>query len=231
MARRSKLSGLLFALGVALAMPAIAADSSRPQAAATKPPSATTAARADARHEVRMSKLIGMNVHDADGRKLGDIKDVIVDMDSGRVHYAILSFGGLLGIGDKLFAIPLTRVRSDGKRGLVLDIDREQLKSAPAFERSRWPDWKSDAYRAEVDRRYGAGPAGPQARLRRASDVLRAEVRDANRADIGDIEDLVVDLRGSRVHYVVVEFDRAWNPNDKLVAAADTPGRSAAIGP
>jgi sporulation protein YlmC with PRC-barrel domain len=219
----------MLALGVALAMPAFAADSSRPQAAATT--AASTPAAPSNAYEVRMSKLIGMNVHDPDGRKLGDIKDVIVDMNSGRVHYAILSFGGFLDVGDKLFAIPLSRVRADGKRGLVLDIGKDELKSAPAFEPARWPDWKTDAYRAEVDKRYGAGPAGPQARLRRASQVLKAEVRDANRADIGDIEDMVVDIRGSRVHYVVVEFDRAWNPNDKLVALPMTALSDAATAP
>jgi sporulation protein YlmC with PRC-barrel domain len=214
MTRKPNPSTLVLALLVALATPAAAADASR---AAANPPS-SSASRSDAPYEVRVSKLIGTDVHSPGGQKLGDIKDVIVDTNSGRLHYAILSAGGVLGVGDKLFAIPISQLRPDGKRKLVLDIDKERLKSAPAFENSRWPDWNTDPYRAEVDRRYSVAPAGSEARLRRASNLLKAEVRDANRADIGDIKDIVVDLRNGRVHYVVAEFNREWNPKDKLVA-------------
>ena len=228
MINRPKSSMLVVALALACAVPAGAADSSRKQAGSATAPASATAERI---HEVRMSKLIGMNVHDPRGSKLGEVKDVVVDMSSGRVHYAVLSFGGFLGVGDKLFAIPLSQARPDGKGRLVLDATKDELKSAPAFDAKRWPNWTTDPYRAEVDLRYGAAPADAKARLRRASDVLKAEVRDANRADIGDIEDMVVDFGSGRIHYVVVEFNRAWNPNDKLVALPMTALRDAASAP
>jgi sporulation protein YlmC with PRC-barrel domain len=119
---------------------------------------------------------------------------------------------------EKLFAVPLSSARLDDKGRLVVDVTKEQLKQTPGFDRKRWPDWNSSAYRAELEGRYGAPPAEANARFRRASDLLKSQVRDKNLADIGDIKDIVVDLSKSRVHYVVAKFDRAWTPNDKLVA-------------
>jgi sporulation protein YlmC with PRC-barrel domain len=207
---RRRIFGAL-ALGFALSLPALAADTNRAPAAGRTTPAAAPS-------EIRMSKLIGMNVHGASGERLGDVKDVVLDANTGRVHYAVLSFGGFLGLGDKLFAVPLSKLRPGGSGRLVVDVDKAQLASAPGFDLKKWPDWMSDPYRAEVDRRYGVPSPAANARFRRASRVLDAEVRDANGADIGDIEDMVVDLRNGNVHYVVVEFDRAWNPNDKLIA-------------
>jgi sporulation protein YlmC with PRC-barrel domain len=212
---------LALALCVAFAAtPALGDDAKRgggqgTQAAPTQRP--TIPQREPAGAEMRVSKLIGAAIHDAGGKKLGDVKDVVLDTDSGRIHYAVLSFGGLLGVGDKLFAVPLAKLRADKGR-LILDATKEQIESAPGFDRSRWPDWKTGSYRAEVDRRYGATPADARAKFRRASEVLKSQVRDANGAEIGNIKDIVVDVPQTRVHYVVVEFDRAWNPRDKLVA-------------
>ena len=107
MLRKPKQSTLVAALGLALAMPVGAADPGRTTAGTTSSPASSTA-RADATHQVRVSKLIGMDVYSQSGQRLGDVKDVIVDTNSGRVHYAILSLGGFLGLGDKLFAIPLS---------------------------------------------------------------------------------------------------------------------------
>lgn len=215
MNRPSNPSTLVVALGLALAsMPGLAAEAPRPSTPENRP----AAVRADASHAIRMSKLIGIDVHDPQGRKLGEIKDVIMDTSSGRLHYSVLSFGGFLGVGDKLFAIPLAKLRPDGKGRLTLDVTKAALASAPSFDDGRWPDWMTDPHRAEVDKHWAATGTAPVARLQRASEVLEAEVRDANRASIGDIKDIVVDLRDSRVRYVVVEFNRAWNPDDKLVA-------------
>ena len=161
-----------------------------------------------------------MKVHDAAGTSLGEVKDVIVDTDRGRVQYAVLSFGGVLGVGDKLFAIPPARLRQDAQGKLLLDVSKEQLKSAPAFESSRWPNWNDRAYRAEVDRRSGAKPGETTAHFRRGTDVIKARVVDSQGGNIGKVKDMIVDWQATRVASVVVDFDRAWNPNDKLVAVS-----------
>ena len=73
------------------------------------------------------TKLIGDPVVNADGEKLGKIEDLVIDPESGRVDYAVLSFGGFLGVGDKLFAVPIEAMRlSPEERRFILDVDKER---------------------------------------------------------------------------------------------------------
>ena len=171
--------------------------------------------------DVRASKLIGMNVRNAQGEDLGEINDLVIDVNNERVHYAILAFGGFMGMGEKLFAYPV-RVLSMGANGdaLVLNVDKDRLKRAPGFERDRWPDWQAEnGYRSDVDRYYGPTlqvEAKPNMLLRRASDLLDADVTDAAGEDVGDVNDMVVDLSSGKVQYVVVELERGWGDPDRL---------------
>lgn len=165
--------------------------------------------------QMRASKMIGMSAHDREGKAVGVIKDIVLDADTGRVHYVVLSSGGALGIGEKLHAVPMSRVRVDGKRALALDLGKSDLAAVTTFDQARWPDWS-----ALQDHEAGskAGSREAKAHLRRASDVLKANVRDSHGGGIGKVEDLLVDIGGGRVQQVVVKFDRAWNPSDKLIA-------------
>jgi sporulation protein YlmC with PRC-barrel domain len=217
MIRTSKLIALALTVAVALALPAagIAQDRSPTSARAAKTAASPQANAAD---DVRMSKLIGMRIHNPAGQRLGTIKDVIFDTNTGRVHYAVLSLGGAMGIKEKLFAVPLSKLRPDEKGKFVLAVDKKQLETAPAFESGRWPNWNDASVRAPIDQRYGVQASDINARFRRASDVLKTKVRDSHGADIGKVSDMVVDVGASRVRYAVVKFDRAWNPNDKLIA-------------
>ncbi|WP_119153023.1 PRC-barrel domain-containing protein [Caldimonas tepidiphila] len=192
----------------------------RPAAPVT-PPSASPASR-----DVRATELIGMDVRNSKGENVGEIQDLVIDVNNQRVHYAVLAFGGFLGMGDKLFAYPMRLFGRDNERdGLVLDVDREQLREWPGFERSRWPNWNNEGHRSEIEQFHGrsgsasvAIPMRQNMRLLRASELLDRDVNDWRGNDAGGIEDLVVNLRDGSVRYVVMEFDRAWNPNDKLVA-------------
>jgi hypothetical protein len=143
-------------------------------------------------------------------------------VNNQRVHYAILAFGGFMGMGEKLFAYPV-RTFSVGRDGeaLVLNVEKERLKQAPGFERDRWPDWTAeDGYRGEVDRYYGPKvqlEARPNMLLRRASELLDADVTAAAGGDdIGDIEDMVVDMSNGEVQYVVAELEEGWGRPDRL---------------
>jgi sporulation protein YlmC with PRC-barrel domain len=103
----------------------------------------------------RGSAIIGQNVRDAEGKNIGKIEDLMVD-SNGRVSFAILSFGGFLGIGDKLYAVPWTAMRfdRDGRdvKAVILDVTKERLERAPSFARDRWPD--GDRQWGEESRRY-----------------------------------------------------------------------------
>src|SRR5512147_100223 len=84
--------------------------------------------------------LLGNDVYNEDGEDLGDIKEFMIDMNSGQVAYAVLSFGGMLGMGDKLFAVPWAALSLDtANKRFTLDVPKESLKDAPGFDKGRWP--------------------------------------------------------------------------------------------
>ena len=87
------------------------------------------------------STLKGDNVVNHQGDDLGKIEEIMIDVDHGRVAYAVLSFGGFLGMGDKLFAIPWQAFTVDtAQKRLVLSATREVLEKAPGFDKANWPD-------------------------------------------------------------------------------------------
>jgi sporulation protein YlmC with PRC-barrel domain len=106
----------------------------------------------------RASELIGMRVYNTADEELGRIEDLVMDVQDGRVRYAALSFGGFLGIGDKLFAVPmhaLTIRRVDDKPRFVMNADKDRLENAPGFNTDAWPDFANPEWGAEVDAFYG----------------------------------------------------------------------------
>jgi sporulation protein YlmC with PRC-barrel domain len=97
------------------------------------------------RRTMSATSLMGDRVLNAREEHLGRIEDLMIDLETGGVAYAVLSFGGFLGVGDKLFAIPWRALRMDAERRcFVLDIDREMLEQAPGFDKEHWPDLGGD---------------------------------------------------------------------------------------
>ena len=113
----------------------------------------------------RASKIIGTDVLNRQGEDLGDIKELVLDPGTGDISYAVVSFGGVMGMGDKLFAVPWKALKLDtAKNNFVLDVDKERLKSAPGFDANRWPDmanaqWNNDVH-LYYGQRYESGHAG-----------------------------------------------------------------------
>jgi len=103
-------------------------------------PLQTTEAR-DKSGVLKASQLIGMKVEGTDGKKLGDVKDLVLDPDDGSINYAVLDFGGIAGIGDKYFAVPWPTLNiTPDKKKLLLDVTKRELKDAPGFDKNNWPD-------------------------------------------------------------------------------------------
>jgi len=89
----------------------------------------------------KASKLIGYSVKNKQGEEVGEIEELVINSQDGRIAYAVLSFGGFLGMGDKLFAIPwksLTPIPE--QQSFSLDIDKEKLAETPGFDDTNWPD-------------------------------------------------------------------------------------------
>lgn len=102
------------------------------------------------------SKLDGDTVYSADGDDVGKIKEIMLDMNSGRIAYVVLSSGGFLGIGDKLLAIPWRAFAMDSERkSLQLSISTEKIKNAPGFDKDSWPSMTNRAWANSVHEYYG----------------------------------------------------------------------------
>ena len=105
------------------------------------------------------STLSGDGVRNAAGEDLGKIEDFMIDLENGRVAYAVLSFGGFLGMGNKLFAVPWQAMTLDtADHKFVLNVDKELLKKAPGFDKDNWPDMTDRSWGAGIYQYYGQKP-------------------------------------------------------------------------
>ena len=103
--------------------------------------------------------LEGDRVVNGAGEDLGKIRDIMIDVPNGRVAYAVLSSGGMLGIGDRLFAVPWSAMMLDADRHcFVLDVSRDRLKSAPGFDKDHWPTMADPVWATSVHEYFGSQP-------------------------------------------------------------------------
>ena len=103
--------------------------------------------------------LEGDKVRNAAGEDVGKIEHIMLDVSTGRVAYAVLSFGGFLGMGDKLFAIPWRALTLDTKeKCFVLDAGKEHLKRAHGFDKDHWPSMADETWARSVHTYYGSAP-------------------------------------------------------------------------
>ncbi len=105
------------------------------------------------------STINGTPVKNSAGKDLGKIEELMIDLSSGQISYAVLSFGGFLGLGDKLFAIPWEALRVDTEnKVIVLDVDQQTLKDAPGFDKDNWPATDHNTWLVDVYDYYGYHP-------------------------------------------------------------------------
>jgi sporulation protein YlmC with PRC-barrel domain len=105
------------------------------------------------------STLAGNSVRNSAGDDLGAIDEIMIHIPSGRVAYAVLSFGGFLGMGSKLFAVPWSALKVDeDNKCFILDADKQTLENAPGFDKDNWPDMADTTWGAEIFTYYGATP-------------------------------------------------------------------------
>jgi len=116
----------------------------------------------EASFQERASRIIGAEVRNMQGDYLGRITDLMVDPQNGRIAFAVLSRGGVLGIPMMFTAVPFSTLTagtpSHEKNAYLLDVSKEKLASAPTFSREQWPDVANREWGAEVYRYYGNAP-------------------------------------------------------------------------
>jgi sporulation protein YlmC with PRC-barrel domain len=109
---------------------------------------------------VSASKIIGEPVINKQNENLGKIRELVFDAQDGRLAYAVLSFGGFMGMGNKLFALPWGALQfAANENKLILNADKEKLKNAPGFDESaKWPDFADRTWGTTIHEYYGHTP-------------------------------------------------------------------------
>lgn len=179
----------------------------------------------------KASDLIGKPVQNPDGEQLGEVQDLAIDGEHGRVAYVVLSFGGFLGVGEKWFAIPtesLTLPKS--AKHFVLAMDKDRLKSAPGFNKDKWPAMGDSKWGIQTHKFYGVQPywitegegsTPAQLHIEKASEIIGRTVQNDQGEKLGKIKDLVIDPDRYRVSYAVLKFGGFLGLGDKLYAIPD----------
>jgi len=105
------------------------------------------------------STIEGTPVQNQAGEDLGEINELMIDLEKGRIAYAVLSFGGFLGLGDKLFALPWEALAiSAGGDFFILNVPRERLEQAEGFDKDHWPDMADTSWGERLHTYYGYKP-------------------------------------------------------------------------
>jgi sporulation protein YlmC with PRC-barrel domain len=188
------------------------------------------------------STIKGDKVINTAGEDLGKIEELMIDLQDGRIAYAALSFGGFLGLGNKLFAIPWQALKLRlHEHTFLLDIPKETLEKAEGFDKDNWPltsrEWLSRTYahygyqpywQREVTERTGlpgeirservssteASKENPE--FLSAGTMKGDKVINEAGEDLGKIEELMIDLENGKVAYAVLSFGGFLGLGDKL---------------
>jgi sporulation protein YlmC with PRC-barrel domain len=150
--------------------------------------------------------LLGDGVVNGANEDLGDIKEIMLDMNTGQVAYAVLAFGGFLGMHEKLFAVPWQALHLDTvNKRFVLDVEKERLKHAPGFDKHAWPDMSDVQWASLVHSFYGTDPNRSGAPTRGPDVAMRGDLgagsgisADPRAGNVGDDKNLS-HIRGSNI--------------------------------
>jgi len=151
-------------------------------------------------------KLMGRAIYNSQDQKIGDLKDMVVDLESGHVLYAIISAGGFLGIGDELTAAPPGVFTSSTETKLTMNSDKDKLKAAPRFTKDYDSKLGDAEFVKQVHQHFGQtmGREGSFNNVHKASEVVGMNVKNVSDQKIGDINDLGIDLPAGRVAFVIL---------------------------
>jgi len=186
----------------------------------------------------RSGDLIGMNVRNRQGKDLGKIEDLVVELQTGEVRYAALSFGGFAGFGDKLFAVPWDRLTykfGEDDRHFIFDATQQDLEKAPGFDQNNWPDVADASFSTSIDKYYKVDRTKKEVTEKptvekktnapivydavfRASKLKGLNVRNPRGEDLGNVQEIVIDLKNAHIKYYALSFGGFAGFGNKLFA-------------
>lgn len=176
----------------------------------------------------KASDLIGKPVVNPSAERLGEVQDLAIDGERGRVAYAVLSFGGFMGMGEKWFAIPTGAMTLPEEcKHFVLAVEKDRLKNATGFEKDHWPKMEDTTWGMGIHEFYGQKPywmsegegsTPTNLVIQKASEIIGRTVQNDRGEKLGEIKDLVIDPDRNRIAYVVLTFGGFLGMGDKLFA-------------
>ncbi len=110
---------------------------------------------------IRASQFMGQNIQNSQGESVGKVSDVVLDASRGKISYVAVTYGGFLGIGNDMHAVPFEAFKfmpdpdDRDETVLVLNVTKQQMEGAKGFNESTWPNFADKAFRDSVDKRYG----------------------------------------------------------------------------
>ncbi len=167
---------------------------------------------------VRASTLLGYNIYNLNGDNIGEIYDLLIDVESGNILFATLEYGGFLDLGDREIPVPLSAFNWVAENELTLNVAEEQLDALPEVD-DEWPNvadatwndaivdfWNDN----NVDPGYGATDAQT---VMYVSNLIDFNLADTGFGAQGALDDLLIDLSGSNAPYTVVDYGGLLNEN------------------
>ena len=190
-------------------------------------------------HDFRSADIIGLAVKNNKHEDLGKIDDLVVDMKTGEVRYAAISYGGVAGIGGKLFAVPWQKMtfmygepNNANSRHFMFDVSKDQLEKAPGFDSTHWPNVADSQWSASIDKHFhferkadnsSANADNKQKNVAhetvfRASKIKGMDVRNDKNENLGSIDDMVIDVTKGHVKYLALSYGSWFTGGNKLFA-------------
>lgn len=159
-------------------------------------------------HYIRATNLMGSDVRSANGQDIGEVQDLLVDVNAGKVKSAIVS---LDTDSDKLYRYPISAfAKTSGPDELVLKAGERGPEAAQVFARNDWPSW--------VPGSNTTSTSHLQSGVWQAKRLIGKDIEDRNGDHLGEITDLVIDRATGSVKYAVMRYDRPWSLDNPLVA-------------
>ncbi len=195
---------------------------------------------------VRTTQLIGKDVKNTQGEKLGTVHDIVLTPDYQQVSYVAVSYGGAFGIGSKLYAVPWQALQVGPQGDITMSATKDQFQQATSFTSNNWPSQGDPRWLSASAARPGQTPTAPgqttpsesrraqapssmgapgsaamgsqEVQMRRVTHLTGMEVRNPESQDLGDIEDFAINTSDGHVMYDIIAFGGVAGVGEKYAA-------------